>query len=100
MYKGHELLDGLRSALAKTIIKLCNQFVIEYPKILHNACKQSGKESFYIRRKPEDSRIDVDKSLSEQFQLLRIVDNNEYPAFFELNDHKYILKIEKYDKDQ
>ena len=100
VYKGHELLDGLRSALAKTIIKLCNQFVIEYPKILHNACKQSGKESFYIRRKPEDSRIDVDKSLSEQFQLLRIVDNNEYPAFFELNDHKYILKIEKYDKDQ
>jgi len=26
---------------------------------------------------------------------LRIVNNDEYPAFFEINGHKYLLKIEK-----
>ena len=38
---------------------------------------------------------DSNKSLKEQFNLLRIVDNINYPAFFELDRHKYILKIEK-----
>ena len=31
----------------------------------------------------------------EQFNHLRIVDNNNYPAFFYKDDKKYILKIEE-----
>lgn len=32
---------------------------------------------------------------TEQFNLLRIADNENYPAFFILNGQKYILKIYK-----
>jgi len=43
-----------------------------------------------------DSRLDIDRSIKEQFNLLRVVGNEEYPAFFEINGHKYLLKIENF----
>ena len=52
-----------------------------------------GKGSFYRKRTPEDSELDIDKTIREQFNLLRAVDNNRYPAFFKLNGQKYTLKI-------
>jgi hypothetical protein len=33
--------------------------------------------------------------LSAQFDLLRTVDNDKYPAWFELRGARYVLKIEK-----
>ena len=56
---------------------------------------QRGEESFYPKRSPADSRIDISKSLDDQFNLLRTVDNNEYPAFFEINGRRYMIKIEE-----
>ena len=38
---------------------------------------------------------DISKSLDDQFNLLRTVDNNEYPAFFEINGRRYVIKIEE-----
>lgn len=41
-----------------------------------------GKESFYPKRSPKDSELDINKSLNEQFNLLRIASNEDFPAFF------------------
>lgn len=41
-----------------------------------------GEESFYSRRMLKDSELDVNKSIREQFNLLRVADNNKYSAFF------------------
>jgi methionyl-tRNA formyltransferase len=57
--------------------------------------KQEGESTFYRRRKPEDSELDINKTINEQFNLLRIVDNKRYPAFFIKNGVKYILNIRK-----
>jgi methionyl-tRNA formyltransferase len=38
--------------------------------------------------------LDPQKSLAEQFNILRVVDNDRYPAFFEWNGRRYNLKIE------
>ena len=56
---------------------------------------QEGAESFYKGRKPEDSQLDFNKTIAEQFNLLRVVDNDKYPAFFEHQGEKYFLKITK-----
>ena len=37
----------------------------------------------------------IKKSILSQFDLLRIVDNKNYPAFFKIYGKKYILKISK-----
>jgi len=82
LFEGTELVEELRKAQAETSIEMCLEFVIEYPYILDNAVKQKGKESFYLRRTSEDSILNPDKTIREQFNLLRVVDNEEYPAYF------------------
>lgn len=51
-----------------------------------------GKESFYPKRSPKDSELDINKSLNEQFNLLRIASNEDFPAFFYKDGKKFILK--------
>lgn len=88
-------IDQLRHAQAKATISLCQQFIKEYPDILTQARPQTGKSSFYPRRSPQDSELDPQRSLIEQFNLLRVVDNERYPAFFELAGHQYVIRVMK-----
>jgi len=90
---GDELNEELRDKQAKLTIKMCLEFVNNYEQY-KTPVKQSGGESFYAKRSKEDSELDIDKTIKEQFNLLRIVNNNEYPAYFELDGNRYILKIE------
>jgi methionyl-tRNA formyltransferase len=93
---GYELNEELRGKQAKITIQMCLKFVSNYEKY-KIPIAQNGKESFYARRNKEDSKLDLDKPIREQFNLLRIVNNNEYPAFIELDGNRYILKIDKDD---
>lgn len=58
-----------------------------------------GETSYFRKRTPEDSKLDVDKSIREQFNLLRCCNPERYPAFFELDNRKYKLIIKRYDED-
>ena len=91
---GYELNNELREKQANFIIDMCLEFVNNYED--HRVPqKQSGKESFYSKRSAKDSELDINQTIQEQFNLFRIVDNENYPAFFEIDGHKYILKIEE-----
>ena len=94
-YAGDELVDELRKRQGEVTIEMCLEFVHNYPDILRRGIEQKGDESFYPRRGLEDSRLDVDKTIREQFNLLRVVDNEKYPAFFVVDGVKYYLKIYK-----
>lgn len=90
---GTELCEEWRNLQGKKTVEMCMQFVLSHaslsPKI------QSGTESFYKRRRPSDSQLDIEKNLKQQFNQLRVVDNERYPAYFEINGNRYILKIYK-----
>lgn len=89
--KGMELYEELRDKQAKMCQEMCLEFLASYPYIAPK--KQEGKESFYPKRTPKDSELDITKSLQSQFNLLRIVSNEEFPAFFYKDGKKFILKI-------
>jgi methionyl-tRNA formyltransferase len=91
-FDGHELIDEIRSKEGNAIIDLTLSYVDNYPM---NGTPQNGESTFYVRRSPNDSAIDPNKSIIEQFNLLRVVDNERYPAFFRYNGHTYVLKIYK-----
>jgi methionyl-tRNA formyltransferase len=55
---------------------------------------QHGEPSYYRKRRPDDSRLDPDRSLAEQFDLLRVADPERYPAFFEHRGRRYKLLLE------
>lgn len=88
---GFELNQQLRSALGDMIVEMC----VEFSELKNEpvTVPQVGEPSWYARRFPQDSRIDPKQSLEEQFNLLRVVDNDAYPAFFDHLGHRYFIKI-------
>lgn len=53
----------------------------------------------YQLRTPENSRIDPNKSIAEQFDRIRVCDPNRFPAFFEYRGRRFALKLEKFDDE-
>jgi methionyl-tRNA formyltransferase len=90
---GTELIEDLRVKQGEKIVEMCIRYLQE--DSLPVGVPQEGEESFYSRRTQEDSRLDVTKTIEEQFNLLRIVDNERYPAFFEYKGVRYKVTIEK-----
>lgn len=94
---GHELNDEIRAKLGAKIVDMCMR-LLEQP-VAPTGQPQVGEASWYPRRRAQDSRLDPDKSITEQFNLLRVVDNERYPAFFEYRGQRYVLKIERQDQE-
>lgn len=92
---GTELVDELRQVVAGATLRLCAHFIEDRPHSLARARPQSGPASFYRRRTPADSQLDVTRTLESQFNLLRVVDGERYPAFFEHRGCRYVLSIRK-----
>jgi len=72
-------------------IELAKEFITDFKQL--KPIKQQGESSNYPRRTPQDSQLDVNKSIAEQFDLLRVVDNKDYPAFIEYQGERYRIEI-------
>ncbi len=90
---GTELVSDLRRLIGEMTIELCLRFLAE-PGPTPGA-PQNGDASYYPRRTPKDSELDVEASLKSQFDLLRTVDNDHYPAYFHMKGATYKLTIER-----
>jgi len=95
-FEGHELFGEMRKLQGEKINELVLNYVSKYPEVQEK--EQIGEESFFKKRGAEDSELDTEQSIKDQFNLLRVVDNEKYPAFFEHLGKKYILKIYKADE--
>lgn len=91
--EGHELNEEIRMKQGQAIVELVVEFIDQYNSL--HPREQEGSPTYYFRRTPKDSCLDPDKTIREQFNLLRICDNQSYPAYFELEGVKYYLRISK-----
>jgi methionyl-tRNA formyltransferase len=92
--EGHELYEEINSRLFAIELELMDHAL----ELIGHATPvpQEGRApSYYPRRKPEDSRLDPDRPIAEQFDLLRVADPQRYPAFFDLRGHRYLIHVEK-----
>ena len=92
---GSELYEEIRKKQALITFELIARFLKKYPNPSFE--KQEGKPTFYRRRDPSDSQLNLDKTIRDQFNLLRICNNKDWPAFFELDGVRYEIKIDKMD---
>ena len=90
---GKELYNEIRKKQAKKTIELCLKFLEQYPSIKTE--KQKGTTTTYRKRTPKDSELNINKSLKHQFNILRVSNNKDFPAFFYHNRTKYIIYIFK-----
>jgi len=91
--QGHELVEEWRVLQAHATLDFCLAWLDRYHQVVAPAQPQQGEASYYLRRLPADSQC----SLAEQFDLLRVVDNQLYPAFLAYSGHKYKLMIMKHE---
>ena len=74
---------------------MCLEYLARHQMLI--PVKQAGcGSSIYSRRTKTDSTLGFNKSIKDQFNLLRVVNNTEYPAYFIIDGHGYKLQIEKY----
>jgi methionyl-tRNA formyltransferase len=93
--EGHELASEINDQLFRVEVELLDEALANYGRI--EPREQVGTASYYARRSPADSRLDPDKSLAEQFNLLRACDPARFPAYFDFRGHRYIVRLERAD---
>ncbi len=86
---GHELNDEIKHLQGMMTINM----VMELIRCMPSPTPQTGTATYYRRRACDDSRLDPDKTIAEQFNLLRVVDNERYPAYFDYKGKRFIIKI-------
>lgn len=90
-----DLLYEIKDKQGKKTIDMVINFINNYDLLINNGKEQYGLETFYKKRTPKNSELDINKSIKEQFNLIRVCDNERYPAFFYFNNVKYKIKIYK-----
>lgn len=91
----HALWDEINQLLFEAEVELINFAVKNFGTASPVLQKSTDDASYYPKRTPADSRIDVDKSIAEQFDLIRVCDPSRFPAYFEYLGMRYTLKLEK-----
>jgi len=89
---GAELIGEIRRKVADKICDMIAYYLEHYPM---SPKKQKGKATYFRKRKSDDYKLNINTSIKEQFNKLRVVDNERYPARFFYKNNKYILKIYK-----
>lgn len=92
--EGHELNAEINARVYAALIELLDHAVDHADAPSPQPQGREG-ESYWRRRTPEDSRLDPDKSIASQFDLVRACDPERYPAFFDLRGHRYELILRK-----
>jgi len=92
--EGHELFDEINDKLFQAEINLMTE-AIRNANVIVPKSQSNVPSNYYPKRTPEDSKLNINKSLIEQFNLLRVADKDRFPTFFDHLGHRYILKIEK-----
>lgn len=89
---GTELYDELHEKLGNKIVEMAVHYIENYPMLAH---KQTGKPTYYRKIATSDNELDINKTIAEQFNLMRVCRNRVHPAHFYINGIKYILEIYK-----
>jgi methionyl-tRNA formyltransferase len=91
----HALWDEINELLFSAEIKLIDFAVREFDTVSPKVQDIVTEPTFYPRRTPDNSKLDPEKSITSQFDLIRVCDPVRFPAFFELYGKKYKLTLEK-----
>lgn len=91
------LYDEINELLFASELSLMDFAVKHFSTISPRPQDHRIAPTYWPRRSPKDSELDITQSIDEQFDLIRVCDSNRFPAYFYRNGKKYLLKIEAVD---
>ena len=89
---GNETYEEWRHLQGEKTLELCWRFLDE-PSPLEGI-EQCGEPTSYPRRVPPDSRLDPNRTIAEQFDLLRVADPVRLPAYFLHRGRRFVLVLQ------
>ena len=98
--KKHALWNEINHILFQGELELMTWAIQNYANVVPEVQDVSEIETYWPRRTARDSRLEIEKSIKEQFDLLRICDPDRYPAYFEMHGRQYKLRLEYYDEEE
>ena len=97
--KKHSLWNEINHILFQGELELMTWAIQNHANIVPEVQDVSETPTYWPRRTEQDSRLEIEKTIKEQFDLLRICDPDRYPAYFEMHGMKYKLRLEYYDEE-
>ena len=94
--RGDETYEEWRALQGEKTVELCRRYLEE--PVPPKGEAQRGESTYYRHRKPCDSRLDPDRTITEQFDLLRIADSDRYPAYFCHRGRRFMLVLKPDDR--
>jgi methionyl-tRNA formyltransferase len=94
----HALWNEINEILFSAEIDLIDVAVNSFNEIEPQTQSLDISPTYYLRRRPEDSRLNSEMSIAEQFDSIRVCDPLRYPAYFEMYGQRFKLTIEKMDE--
>ena len=91
------LWDEINHLLFTAEVALIDLAVKQFGQLTPVLQSNLGQATYYPKRTPQDSQLNPNKTIAEQFNLIRVCDPNRFPAFFEIHGKKYKLTLEKLD---
>lgn len=90
----HEVYDEINARLFKAEIELMDFAVANIDCVVPQP-QNHATATYRPRRTAADSRLDLDATLRDQFNLLRIADPHRFPCFIEHEGHIYDVIVRK-----
>lgn len=88
--------EYIREWDSEITIRLIKEILIRFDNSEIKGMEQTGNDSFYPKRKPEDNEIKLDEKFGEVINKLRACEKS-HPAFFVHRGQKYNVLIEPWD---
>jgi len=89
------LWDEINGLLFDAELTLMNFAVKYFGSIEPQQQAAAIEPTYHPKRGPSDSHIDPERSIRDQFDLLRVCDPDRFPAYFELYGSRYNIRLEK-----
>lgn len=95
----HSLWNEINHILFLGELELMTWAIHNHADIVPEVQDVNEIPTYWPRRSAQDSRLEIEKSIEEQFDLLRLCDPDRYPAYFEMHGRKYKLILEYFDDE-
>lgn len=95
----HALWDEINHRLFEKEIELIDFAVQNFDSIIPTPQSLNIKPKYYPKRTPLDSKLDICRSITSQFDKIRVCDPNRFPAYLEIHGKKFKLTLERIDNE-
>ncbi len=95
-----DLYDEINNRVFQAELKLMDYAIQKFRSIKPTKQNCLKKTTYYPKRTPKDSELNVNLSICDQFDLMRVCDPERYPSFFYYGGEKYYLYLKKSTNDK